>query len=140
MTGIGQAWIASTTAADPTERFQSAADALPSLEAIEQEVGRGHLRDELAAEQIAAWRAIRPTAAVIERIDRTRAERGLPQYVVKTARRLLPYRHGQDALHLLVGLHKAGVSNDHTTRRGGPVGRRPMTGGASDAGRPNPKN
>lgn len=98
---------------------------------LEQSIERNPGNELTLVHLIAAYGHLgrqKEAKTVIGRIDQSRAERGLPQYVVKTARRLLPYRHGQDALHLLVGLHKAGVANDHTTDRGGPVGRRPMTG------------
>ena len=65
-----RAWISSATAVDPAHRFESAVEALPSLLAIEAEVGPGRLHDPIAAEQVDAWRAIRPTDAVIDRIRR----------------------------------------------------------------------
>ena len=107
-------------------------DHAKALEFLEQSIERNPGSEVTLVHLIAAYGHLGRTEEAknfIKRVDRRRSERGLPQYVVKTARRLVPYRHGQDALHLLMGLHRAGVPDHHANSLENSIGRRPMTGG-----------
>ena len=112
-------------------------DYAKAVQLLEQSVQRNSADELTLVHLVATYGNLDRTedaARVLERINRARLAKGFPEYIVKTARRLLPYGEGRDLLHVLIGLHKAGVPDHHANSLENSIGRRPMTGGKRGRG------